>query len=63
MAHVAGERMAAVGLGDPVMDILAGVSHDFLASVAPEPGGCMPVPPAEMAQLLRLTSQQSELTR
>ncbi|GFH31539.1 PfkB domain-containing protein, partial [Haematococcus lacustris] len=38
-------RMAIVGMGDPVMDVLALVSHEFLSSVAGEVGGCCPVSP------------------
>lgn len=52
-----------VGLGDPVMDILAHVSHDYLASVASEPGGCFAIPPEEMATLLASAGKQSELNR
>ncbi|EFJ42029.1 hypothetical protein VOLCADRAFT_119562 [Volvox carteri f. nagariensis] len=52
-----------VGLGDPVMDILANVSAEWLATLTAEPGGCLPVPPDTMEQLLADASTQSELVR
>ncbi len=52
-----------VGLGDPVMDILANVSAEWLSAVTQEPGGCLPVPPEEMEQLLKSSGTQSELVR
>ncbi|KXZ43676.1 hypothetical protein GPECTOR_83g288 [Gonium pectorale] len=52
-----------VGLGDPVMDILANVSAEWLATVTPEPGGCLPIPPDAMERLIADASQQSELKR
>lgn len=47
----------------PVMDILAQVSHEFLATVAAEPGGCYAIPPAEMQALQEAAAAQSELKR
>lgn len=41
-----------VGLGDPVMDVLFHVTHEFLARVADEPGGCVPVDSRQMAELM-----------
>ncbi|KAG2496791.1 hypothetical protein HYH03_005199 [Edaphochlamys debaryana] len=52
-----------VGLGDPVMDILAQVSAEWLTTVAPEPGGCLPVSPKEMEELLASAATQSQLDR
>ncbi|KAG2441983.1 hypothetical protein HYH02_009776 [Chlamydomonas schloesseri] len=45
------------------MDILARVSPEWLATVAPEAGGCLPVAPEEMEKLLAAAATQSELTR
>ncbi|PNW80841.1 hypothetical protein CHLRE_07g331800v5 [Chlamydomonas reinhardtii] len=58
-----GRAPVVVGLGDPVMDILARVSPEWLATVAPEAGGCLPVAPEEMEKLLAAAATQSELTR
>ena len=52
-----------LGLGDPVMDLLAHVSHDFLASVTSEPGGCFSVQPKEMSNLLAKVQKESEIKR
>ncbi|GLC40082.1 hypothetical protein PLESTB_000627100 [Pleodorina starrii] len=52
-----------VGLGDPVMDILANVSPEWLATVTAEPGGCLPISPDTMDQLLADAGKQSELVR
>ena len=46
-----------------VMDVLAQVSHEFLASVTSEPGGCTPVSPAEMGALCESAAKQSPLKR
>ncbi|GLI71363.1 hypothetical protein VaNZ11_016552 [Volvox africanus] len=55
--------VVVVGLGDPVMDILANVPTEWLATVTLEPGGCLPVPPEAMSQLLANASTQSDLVR
>mmetsp|Transcript_21380 Transcript_21380/g.46797 ORF Transcript_21380/g.46797 Transcript_21380/m.46797 type:complete len:380 (+) Transcript_21380:82-1221(+) len=52
-----------VGLGDPVMDILASVSHEYLATVTSEPGGCFAIAPEEMEKLLTSAAEQSALKR
>ncbi|PNH05118.1 hypothetical protein TSOC_008659 [Tetrabaena socialis] len=52
-----------VALGDPVLDILARVSPAWLATVVPEPGGCLPILPGAMEQLLEDAGKQSELVR
>ena len=52
-----------VGLGDPVMDILARVTPEWLATVAPEAGGCIPIPPGPMSELVSSAGRQSELLR
>ncbi|GFR51925.1 hypothetical protein Agub_g14410, partial [Astrephomene gubernaculifera] len=52
-----------VGLGDPVMDVLASVSADWLATVTSEPGGCLPVESDVMDQLLVEAAKRSELVR
>ena len=46
-----------------VMDILARVDHEYLATVTSEPGGCTPVSPAEMQALLQRTAEKSALKR
>ena len=55
--------LRVVGLGDPVMDLLATVSHEFLDTITKEPGGCFSVQPEEMVSLLASVAQQSELRR
>ena len=52
-----------MGLGDPVMDILASVTPNFVASVTAEPGGSFAVCPAEMAELMARASAHGELRR
>ncbi len=46
-----------------VMDILAKVDHAFLATITTEPGGCTPVTPEEMQDLLQRAGTQSALKR
>jgi sugar/nucleoside kinase (ribokinase family) len=50
-------RCCVIGLGDPVMDVLARVSHEFLASVTSEPGGCYDISPEEMRSLVSKASE------
>lgn len=52
-----------VGVGDPVMDILARVDHEFLATLTSEPGGCTQMAPAEMQECLRRSGEKSTLKR
>jgi hypothetical protein len=52
-----------LALGDPVMDLLAHVSHDFLATVTDEPGGCFTVSPDEMKNLLEKVEKKSDIIR
>ena len=52
-----------LGLGDPVMDLLANVSHEFLATVTQEPGGCFTVQSSEMTNLLANVAKESEIRR
>eukprot|EP00955_Chlamydomonas_euryale_P031205 328062-Chlamydomonas_euryale.AAC.3 len=47
--------LRVLGLGDPVTDIVAVVSHDFLATLTDEPGGCLSVEGDAMAKLLAAT--------
>ncbi|KAF5842805.1 carbohydrate kinase-like protein [Dunaliella salina] len=64
MAPVVDSKVKGVcGLGDPVMDILANVSHEFLVNdVTKEPGGCIPVDGPTMDKLIEVTSKHSKLT-
>lgn len=55
--------LRVLGLGDPVMDIVACVSHEYLARVTTEPGGCVAVPGDTMAALLSDTAAVCELKR
>lgn len=57
------EVFEVLGLGDPVMDILAHVTSEFLATVTSEPGGCFAISPKEMVALIERISAVSELTR
>lgn len=52
-----------IGLGDPVMDVVAHVEHAWLQAMVPEPGGCIAVTAEEMAALVEKASQQCELRR
>ena len=56
-------RFRVVGLGDPVMDLLASVSAEFLAGITAEPGGCFTVSPKEMEILLADVEKQTEIKR
>ncbi|GAX77562.1 hypothetical protein CEUSTIGMA_g5006.t1 [Chlamydomonas eustigma] len=56
-------EMSILALGDPVMDLLAHVSHDFLATVTDEPGGCFTVAPDEMKNLLEKVGKKSDVIR
>jgi len=64
MAPIIDSKVKGVcGLGDPVMDILANVSYDFLRNdVTKEPGGCIPVDASTMDKLLEATAKHSKLT-
>uniref|UniRef100_A0A7S0VBZ2 Carbohydrate kinase PfkB domain-containing protein n=1 Tax=Polytomella parva TaxID=51329 RepID=A0A7S0VBZ2_9CHLO len=56
------ERQFVIGFGDPVMDIIAHVSNDFLRDIADNDiGGCIPVNSSEMSHLLEKTSGVSSL--
>ncbi|KAL4853031.1 putative sugar kinase [Chlorella vulgaris] len=52
-----------VGLGDPVLDIVARVDHELLQKVGAEPGGCLPVSAEEMARLLAMPELRSNMMR
>lgn len=52
-----------MGLGDPVMDLLAHVTHDLLATITSEPGGCFSVDPSDMTTLLAKVQKESEIKR
>lgn len=57
-------RCKVIGLGDPVMDVLARVSESFLSSITSEPGGCYDIPDAEMKDLMQKASDAGyETTR
>jgi hypothetical protein len=53
----------AVGLGDPVMDIVAHVPHSLLAEVGAEPGGCIAVGAEEMQALTSAAEAHDGLRR
>lgn len=56
--------MKVVGLGDPVMDIVAHVSHDYLAAITEHPGGCVPISSDVMqAMLLNAEADGKQLLR
>ena len=52
-----------VGLGDPVMDVLVHVSHEFLGAVSTEPGGCFQIDAQLMKAQLERAGEQGELVR
>ncbi|KAI3426463.1 hypothetical protein D9Q98_008830 [Chlorella vulgaris] len=52
-----------VGLGDPVLDIVARVDHELLQKLGAEPGGCLPVSAEEMARLLAMPELRSNMMR
>lgn len=64
-AHRRLAPLKVVGVGDPVMDIVAHVSAEFLGSVVEQVHGCCPVEADEMAALLKKAddSEHCELTR
>ena len=51
------------GLGDPVLDIVVRVPHEFLQREEFEPGGCISVEQGEMDRLLGLPEVQSDALR
>lgn len=55
---MAADLQGVVGLGDPILDIIARVPHEFLQSLGAEPGGCITVEDADMERLLGLPEVQ-----
>lgn len=48
------QQLTVVGLGDPVMDVLFQVDHEFLATVAEKAGGCTNISSDELERLTKL---------
>ena len=51
-ASSAAGTIAVVAFGDPVLDVVAHVSHLYLQQLTPEAGGCLSISGAEMQELL-----------
>lgn len=56
-------ELSVVGLGDPVMDILFQVDHQFITSIADKAGGCTNISDEELRRLTCMAAEHGDPVR
>jgi hypothetical protein len=56
-------ELSVIGLGDPVMDVLFQVDHQFLASIADKAGGCTNITDEELRRLTCMAAEHCDPVR